>query len=156
MIKTLIKKKKGEGDIIASLFVIMAMILFVLYFINAIGDVNTRTHLDQIARKYILRMESSGELTSEEVTAIKTECMSIRAVQEATGGDMGQIEVTWNNNEGAKGYGSSITLKIVCPALTTGFDSSEENDETEEQSMYGGFLKKKTYYTITKQSTAKY
>lgn len=144
------KKKSGQGDLIASLIVIVALATFVLFFINAIGDVNTRIQLDQIARKYILRMEASGELSAADAAAIKDECNKIVNVYKATAGQPSEINVTWNDGHGAGGYGSSISLQIKCPALVTGFDG----DSTD--STFGMWFKTKKTYVIKKQSTAKY
>ena len=152
MKKLLIKKSKGQGDLIASLFVLLALTLFVFFFVNSIGDINTRIQLDQIARKYMLRMESAGELTADEMTDIKEECNALTSVSKATGGDLSKINVTWNNSEGKKSYGGTITLEIICPAVVTTY----KNDE----GTFIGTIKRDAStainYVITKQSTAKY
>ena len=151
MKKFITKKRKGQGDLIASLFVLLALTLFVFFFINSITDVNTRIQLDQIARKYILRMESSGSLTSEEMLAIKQECNNIKSVNIATGGDISKIKVTWNGTNEARAYGSEITLKIVCPAVVTTY---------KDDGTFVGSITRNPEdaieYVITKQSTAKY
>ena len=146
--KKLNKKSSGQSDLIASLFVILAMSIFVLFFVYAIGDIDTKIQMDQIARKYILRMESSGELTTTEIAELKADLSNIAAVAKAL--DNGyEIDVTWNNNQGAKGYGSTITLKIECPAVTTSFES--------EEGFIGSLSRSNIQvFTIEKQSTAKY
>lgn len=151
MLKLLIKKRKGQGDLIASFFVILALTLFVFFFINTIGDVNTRIELDQIARKYILRMESSGTLTDDEKNNLIAECSNVKAVKTALALDTSkQIEVSFNENGQPKGYGSNITLTIKCPAVVTGY-------HLEDGEMIGSISRKTPItYTITKQSTAKY
>lgn len=150
----LTRKAKGQGDLIASLFVILALTVFVLVYINSIGDIYTRNQLDQVARKYILRMESSGELSNEEETALKQDLMAIKSVKEAVGTDSSRISVVWNNHEGSKGYGSTITLKIECPAIVTNYNKHEGNNN--DQSTYGSINGKLVTFTVTKQSTAKY
>ena len=95
--KLITSKKSGQGDLIASIFVILALTMFVFLYINSIGAITTRTQLDEIGRRYILRMESSGELTSSEVESIKTECNKIDLVRKATGVSNNEIKVTWNN-----------------------------------------------------------
>lgn len=141
-------KHSGQSDLIASLFVILAMSIFVLFFVYAIRDVDTKIQMDQVARQYILRMESSGKLTADEIKAIKEDLTEITAVAKAIEAGY-DIKVTWNNNQGAKGYGSAITLKIECPAVTTSYSSA---------SSIMGTLKGDNIqiFTIEKQSTAKY
>ena len=146
--KKITTKHKGQSDLIASLFAILAMCLFVLFFIYAIRDVDTKIQMDQVVRQYILRMESSGELTDEDEKELIADLMEINAVAKAV--EKGhEIKVTWNNNQGAKGYGSTITLEVECPAVTT----SLNNDE----GLIGTLSEDNVQiFTIKKQSTAKY
>lgn len=148
MRKIFIRKQSGQSDLIASLFVIVALSIFTLFFVHSIGDVDAKIRMDQIARKYILRMESSGELTDEEKKEIEKELLSIKAVANAA--EKGHsINIIWNNNQGAKGYGSAITLRIECPAVTTGVYS--------KGGLMGTFSKNNVQvFIIEKQSTAKY
>lgn len=153
------KKQKGQGDLIASLFVVLALTLFVFFFINVIADVNTRIQMDQIARKYILRMETEGYLTDEEAAAMKTELCSIPSVGAvATESD---IDLTGTTMGSPKGYGATIILDIKCPATTTKYTSPQQDDGSivVEQSSVGSIKRDDTtikVYRITKSSTAKY
>lgn len=152
--KKLNNKKEGISDFIASLIVLAFLTLFCYYFINVIADVDTKIQIDQVARKYILRMESSGELTAAEVNDIKADLMSIKAVA-ATGQTP---VVTWKGaSEGAKsGYGGTITLTIDCPVTTIKY-STDVDDEGNHKSLLG-VLTRDNIVTmhVTKQSTAKY
>ena len=150
MRKLIAKKRAGQGDLIASFFVILALTLFVFYFINAIGDVNTRIELDQIARKYILIMEASGGLTTEQEQMIKNECAGVKAVKDRIGSNVDEITVTWNDGtQTPRGYGSNITLEITCPAYATSY--------IEGDNIVGSIKRNRPVnYTIRKQSTAKY
>lgn len=145
-------KNKGQADLIASLFTIAALAVFVVYFINVIGDVTIRIQLDQIARKYILYMESAGELTSENENSLYAELNSLSAVKKAKDLGGGDPVVSWVNSEGLRdksGYGGTITLTIECPAATTGF--------TPGGTIYGAVMRNNVRtYVITKSSTAKY
>lgn len=152
MVKMLLKKfkvkKEGSSELFASLFAIVAMTLFILFFVNAIGDVDAKTQIDQVARSYILRMESSGNLTTDEINSLKSELMKIKAVKDAVDNG-GQITVTFNGDNKPRGYGKTITLNIKCPVITTTFDS--------EGNIMGLVDKNKiTYFEVNRQSTAKY
>lgn len=155
MKKFLIKKAKGQGDLIAAMVVVLGLSVFVLFFISTMGDVLTRTNLDQIARKYILRMESQGELTPNDKNALINEMKSLQAVKKAldNGADPSLVKVTWqtaNNAVNTKGkYGDSITLTIECPAVTTAWNTG---------GTAAGMVTRNrvVVYKVTKQSTAKY
>jgi hypothetical protein len=149
--RVITEKKNGQGDLIASLFVILALTLFVFFFINAIADVNTRIQMDQIARKYILRMEAEGKLTSDEMNDMKNELLSIPSVAEVTDGS--DIDFSGSTTT-AVGYGKTIILKIKCPAATTAY-IQPSSDST----VIGGLKRNRDTaktYVITKSSTAKY
>lgn len=149
--RVITEKKNGQGDLIASLFVILALTLFVFFFINAIADVNTRIQMDQIARKYILRMEAEGKLTSDEMNDMKNELLSIPSVAEVTDGS--DIDFSGSTTT-AVGYGKTIILKIKCPAATTSY-IQPSSDST----VIGGLKRNRDTaktYVITKSSTAKY
>lgn len=164
--KLLVNKAKGAGDLIASMFVILALTLFVFFFINVIADVNTRIQMDQIARKYILRMESEGYLTAEEESSIKTELLSIPSVKAVT--DESGISLDGSTKDPV-GYGATLVLKIKCPAATTVYigpsgqtedtDGDGEADSSNDASAVGTLKRNKNTaktYVITKSSTAKY
>lgn len=146
------KKTKGQADLIASIFTIAALAVFVVYFINVIGDVTTRIQLDQIARKYILYMESAGELTPENEAGIYAELNDLAAVKKAKELGGGDPVVSWETSSGVSsksGYGGTITLTLKCPVATTGYNLGV--------SMYGVIGRNSIRtYVITKSSTAKY
>lgn len=147
-----LKKNKGNSDLISSLFVILALSVFVIFYIGVISDVGTRNNIDQVARKYILRMESEGELSMDNESKLIADLMKIPAVKSAIDGGSENIVVTWNETKTKRGYGSTITLDIKCPAMVTGW-SKVEGDGT----MFGKVtLKKPLTFHVVKQSTAKY
>lgn len=159
MKKLLFKKHKGISDLVASLLAIFALALMLFMFIFAVGDVYTKIELDQIARKYILRIESSGELSSEDAAAIKSEVLSISSVEKVDPSGT-NIIVTWGTSEGTatKGnYGSTITLSISCQAAVTKYFTPAHDDDAAFNGLFGSITHKETAtYFVTKQSTAKY
>lgn len=166
MKKLLTRKKRGNGDLICSLFVLLAMTVVVLFFIGSIGHVVIRTQIDQVARKYILRMETAGCLTSSDKTALLADLKNIPAVKQL--GDSVDIEIvspTVDKIDKPQGYGNEVTLTIKCPAMVMAYipahDTTVDNGDgtqttTKEHGIMGEFGKKKEYFTVTKQSTAKY
>lgn len=157
MFKLLVKKQKGEGDLVASLFAILALTMVVYFFIGAIGDVTTRTEMDQVARKYILRMESTGELTADDKKALYTDLYNIRAIKDAVDNMGGKIEISWGSSAGTGvkgGYGSTITLNIKCTASVLRYTNIDTNGNN--AGFMGLFGKTTLDYNVSKQSTAKY
>lgn len=134
--KPLIKKRAGAGDLFVSLVAIMAITLVVFMYMNTIADVQLRTSLDQVGRKYILIMESEGNLSSTEKTKLIQEVKAITP-------DIKAVSVS---TTGGNGYGTLVTLKITCTAYTT---NVAENSIIPKRNRL-------TQYVIEKQSTAKY
>jgi len=149
--KLLKTKNTGSGDLFASLVVLVALTLFCYYFINVIADIDSRIQVDQVARKYILRMESSGELSASERSAMETDLSHIKAVKKAI--DAGNAPViTWSGNNVAgtrAGYGGTITLSAKVPIYMTTYDP-----DTNIMGTIG--RDRLVWVNVTKQSTAKY
>lgn len=61
------RKQKGNiGDIMATGFCILAMVVVTLSFMENVSLIEQKTVVGQIARKYILRMETVGYLTERD------------------------------------------------------------------------------------------
>ena len=72
------KKEKGNvGDIMASGLCMLAMTVVMLAYMGNVSMVNRKAAVSQIARKYILRMETTGELTAADFTALSQELESV-------------------------------------------------------------------------------
>jgi hypothetical protein len=156
MRRLLTKKKKGISDLMCSMFVVLAITVFVLFFVGVISDVNTKIQMDQVARTYMLRMETTGGLTQTEADNLKTALLSIPAVKNSGAKDT-DIEIKVNGaspSNSTVGYGQTITLVISCPAEVTRFSTVGYSGN--KGSTLGAFFKKNITYTIRKQSTAKY
>lgn len=156
MKKLLSKKQSGVSDLIVSILTIFALSIFVLFFVGSFGDVLTRIQIDQVARKYMLRIESSGELTTAEVTAIKEELQQIHSVKQAINHG-GTITVRWNKDiaydGGSVGYGTPIKLIIECPAVVTAISVPSDPKYIED---YPVVWKRIQTFVVSKESTAKY
>lgn len=75
--KTYRLKEAGFSNIVTGIFTmgicIMAMTLICLYNISATGILNSKSDVNMIMRKYIIRMESEGYLTPEDETELMEE-----------------------------------------------------------------------------------
>ena len=60
------KEKGNVGDLVATGFCILAMTALMFNYLDNISLISQKMEVNQIARKYILRMETMGLLTDED------------------------------------------------------------------------------------------
>lgn len=97
------KKEKGNiGDLCTTLFMVMAMIMVMSGFINSAKIISKKYEINNLARNYIIRMETQGYLTSgdERELIARLEALGIT--------DISLAGTTRNEVE----YGSTIDLRI--------------------------------------------
>lgn len=97
------KKQRGSiGDFLSTGLCLLAMTAVMVVYLGCAGLIQTKTQISQIARKYILRMETMGMLTDEDRSALFGEL-------EAAGVTQIQLEGTtlWQVS-----YGEPIQLQI--------------------------------------------
>ncbi len=97
------KKQKGNiGDIMTTGLCILAMCVVLLQFFNCVGLIEQKMKVGQLARKYILKMETMGCLPNTEKILLNRELA-----------DMGitDIDIRGSLVEPV-GYGEAITLQI--------------------------------------------
>jgi len=113
------KKEKGNiGDMMAACICILAMTALMVAYIGNIGLVYQKTAVGQLARKYILRMEVTGELTPSDRTAL---------LQELS--DIGATEVALEATGGEAAYGEPVEL-IIRGKLNDEYDFEEKRVST--------------------------
>lgn len=98
------RKSKGNvADIMASGICILAMTVVMLAYMDSVALFHQKTEAGQIARKYILRMETVGYLTAQDHTALLQELNTI-----------GITEISLEGSTMYKvSYGYPITLHII-------------------------------------------
>lgn len=97
------KKERGNvADIMTVGIFIMAMAAVMLSFLNCMALIRQKTEVSQLARKYILRMETVGGLQDGDRAALLQELQE----QGITEIDLG------GTTYGAAGYGEPIALEI--------------------------------------------
>lgn len=97
------KKQEGSiGDFMSTGLCLLAMTAVMTVYLDCAGLIQTKTQIGQIARKFILRMETVGMLTDEDRVALLGEL-------EAAGATQIQLEgsTLWQVN-----YGDPIILQI--------------------------------------------
>lgn len=68
------KKEQGSiGDLMTAGICVLAMTVLMLVYLENASLIQQKMEISQIARKYILRMETVGMLTAEDKSALCTE-----------------------------------------------------------------------------------
>lgn len=140
MIKTKILKKSNGSiiDILSVGICILSMTVIMMACFNSMQLVNQKAEISQLARKYILRMETVGYLTANDKAELYQNLldMGIRAI-DFEGTTMNQV-----------GYGNPVILCI------TGAIVGKENN-TEKGILETVFPDKEYAFRELRMSTAK-
>lgn len=98
-------KRKDSGNVanimVTGIF-ILSMMVVMLSFLENLQLIQQKAEVDQLARRYILRMETVGGLTAEDEARLKAELTALGV----TGIDLS------GTTFGVAGYGSGIELRI--------------------------------------------
>lgn len=96
------KKEKGNaGDMLAACICMLAMTILMLNYMNHAGLIFQKAAIDQLARKYILRMETVGELSDSDRVTLLQEL-----------GALGAEEISLEGTSGRVSYGETVELRI--------------------------------------------
>jgi len=97
------KKSAGNvGNIMMTGLCVLAMTVIMLYYMDSVQLIQQKTEVSQLARKYILRMETVGYLTAQDRTILTQELV-----------DMGVTEVDYTGTTvNPVTYGTPISLQI--------------------------------------------
>ena len=85
----------------AACLCMLAMTVLMLAYMDNVSLIFQKAAIGQLARKYILRMETGGELTEADRTTLLQELDSL-----------GATEVTLEGTSGQTGYGEPVELRI--------------------------------------------
>ena len=97
------KRERGSvADIMAAGLCMLAMTVIMLVYIGNAGLISTKASVNQIARKYILRMETTGQLTDADRIALVKELENVGVTE---------LELEGTTMEPV-GYGEMIVLQI--------------------------------------------
>lgn len=134
------KKKKGSTvNALVAMIVIIAVVVLMMDFLYIVQIINYKEDIRQIARGYILEMETVGYLTPSGRTMLLQE-LSDKGLRNIDLDGTTQTEV---------GYGSDIVLSVQGDVPTKELDTSS-ND------MFSFFFDDKSFVIKVKlQSTAK-
>lgn len=97
------RKREGNvGDLLITGICILAMTVVMLTYMDSVELLQQKSQVGQLARKYILRMETVGYLTAEDKTAL-TQALFDLGVTEIDYADTTLSQVS---------FGEPITLRI--------------------------------------------
>ena len=90
------------GNVMMTGLCILAMTVVMLFYMDSVQLIQQKTEVSQLARKYILRMETVGYLTAQDCTVLTQELY-----------DIGVTEIDYNGTTlNPVTYGVPITLQI--------------------------------------------
>ncbi len=114
------KRERGNiGDMMAAGLCMLAMTAIMLVYMGNAGLVNKKAAVNQVARKYILRMETTGCLTEADRVVLLQELETLGLTEpELTGTTMNRV-----------GYGQPIVLNIR-GKLEGGYEVEEKRVST--------------------------
>lgn len=171
MLKRQIKKliqKRDNGETVLNLFPVVLTSLVVLaltiLFTTWISNVNIKTNIDQVARKYMLKIETYGFLSAENEEKLLDELEEagmIRNTIKLYNVERNGIYYSTTTLTDAVPYGGQIYLAITgeidasTPKIWVGTGSEDEEDP-----QYRGFIKiiyddEVITYTVIRGSTSK-
>ena len=114
------KKEKGNvGELMISGICLLALTVIMLAYLDSAGLIHQKTQVSQIARKYILRMETVGMLTDTDRIAISNELQAVGITNlRFDGTTLSQVN-----------YGEPIILQIR-GRLENGYEFTEKRVST--------------------------
>lgn len=114
------KKEKGNvGELLATGLCMLGMTVLMLSYMKNAGLIRQKTEVSQIARKYILRMETVGRLTDGDRIELMGELDALGVAQPRLDGTtLGQVD-----------FGEPIVLQIQ-GKLGKGYDFTEKRVST--------------------------
>ena len=153
--KLIRKKNRGQGDLICSLFVVMALIAVLFVSVGVVKDISKVTIVDQVARQGIIKLEIQGKLSDTEIDDIKTKLTSAnikfdsghtlsvngRSIPDGVYvayEESGKWVIDTSNNHSFH-YGDEIAIYVQCQAKTFSFGGN----------IFGGSSNER-YTTITR------
>jgi hypothetical protein len=111
-----VKKEEGNaGDFMAVCLCMLALTVVMLSYVDSVRLVGEKTQISQLARKYILKMETEGRLTDADRTTLCQELESLGV----TGVDLGGSTLE------KAGYGEAIVL-VIRGRLRDGYEFEEK------------------------------
>ena len=166
----IIRKSRADGELISGLVSVVIIIITTLLMINLMMDVYGRTQIDQVARRYIMILETSdwsrdAGYNGGLATQCRDDLMQIPLVYRAVNGRDGATATSFVNDPNwwkvvytpnSAVYGARITLTINVPVTNTSWILRRNNGSL-VNGAYGIINRSRVIRcVVTKQSTVKY
>lgn len=112
--KQLHKKKNGMLDDLLPIILFFLLLTVLLFtFVEFNTAVNKKSDINQIARRYILKMEQTGYATSSIQNALVQELNNLGYYGDTSGGPVTTSNITSETTKTHQGYGSDICLNFT-------------------------------------------
>lgn len=112
------RKRKGNiVDILSSLLLLITSFIIVMAYLTCIQMITIKADADQIARRYILDMETTGYLSDASRTQM------IQELEELSAADIDLSGTTFAD----AGYGNPVYLSIKCHIQGKNLDMASGN-----------------------------
>lgn len=134
------KKESGESNLIAAIFVTMSFILLFMIFMYSNGAINHNTQINAIARKYLMKMETNGYLTSSDQADMVAELEALPYVA--------NVEVHADTSVTFVGHNNDVILHFTCQLNDMPFQSFTNvfNPNTDHNSLREFEVRKSSSY----------
>ena len=156
-----LRKQRGDGELFTNALTVMVLIIMMIFFVDSYIDMKTKDNLDNIARKYILILETTNTINGNNILV---------DIDRATGGDGLKTFDKWIGSptitvtvEGSSGnyvthidehvadieseYGDIVTLTI---------DGQLKTRTGRWVSLFDASGDPATHFSVSKSSTAKH
>lgn len=119
------KKRHGVIDDILPIMAFVFLLTILLFsFLEFNTAVNKKAEINQVARRYILKMEQTGYATSSIQDAIVQELNALGYAGNASGSPVTTQNITSNTTKTHQGYGNDICLEFIVYTSNMWFSSS--------------------------------
>lgn len=100
------RTEKGESSIITAIFIALTFIVLMMLFMYCHGGISHNTQINAIARKYLMKMESTGYLTASEQARLIDELEALPYVA--------SVEIHADTSTSFVGHNNDIILHFTC------------------------------------------
>lgn len=104
------RAKGGSGELFGAILGISSILAVVMYSILALSDVNNKLTLDNVCRRYTLKVESLGSMTDIEILNMQNSVKQVVVDRFGSLVDPNSIVVTINTAE----YGNNVSVELQC------------------------------------------
>lgn len=129
------KRVRGDSNFITAIVGLFVLSIIVIFSLAVNQDLAVKQNIDSICREYIIKLETSGNLSNTEVIAMQNEIKSRVAAEVGDKIDTNSLSVTVSPNT----YGNNVSVSVNCMVkleqtkFIDGFHATEKTEYAEYQ-----------------------